>query len=132
MFLAIKEVNLKRYWIPMHILTDLVAGKTSVCIKHNTQVAVVVRNNNKAIKTKIKVKDINTRLVLRVPPIIAPRFLWGDRTILDCELYQTLFGAGAYTESDKALRGREVWSRKTKGNGKFTEFICLHGADSIP
>ena len=47
--------------------------------------------------------------MLRVPPIIAPRFLWGDRTILDCELYQTLFSAGAYTESDKPLREREVW-----------------------
>ena len=47
---------------------------------------------------KIKVKDINTWLVLRVPSIIAPRFLWGNRTILGCKLYQTLFGAGAYTK----------------------------------
>ena len=57
--------------------------------------------------------------MLRIPPIIAPRFLWGDRTILACELYQTLFGTGAYTESDKALRGREVWSRDTKANLQF-------------
>ena len=51
--------------------------------------------------------------MLCVPPIIAPTFLWGDRIILACELYQTLFGAGAYTESDKALHGREVWPRET-------------------
>ena len=33
----------------------------------------------------------------------------GDRTILSCELYQTLFCTGPYTESNNALSREEVW-----------------------
>ena len=33
-----------------------------------------------------------------------------------CELYQTLCGVGAYTESENALRGREIWPHKTIGH----------------
>ena len=42
-----------------------------------------IKSNQDKSKSRIR---INTWLVLRVPPIIALRFLWGDRTILNCEL----------------------------------------------
>ena len=69
-------------------------------------------------RQSFKDKYINRWLVLRLLPITGPRFfLWGDRTISACELYQTLFSMGAYTESDKALRRREVWPCKTSMRG---------------
>ena len=38
--------------------------------------------------------DVNTWPILHVVPIITPRLLWGNRTIMACQLYQTLFSTG--------------------------------------
>ena len=47
------------------------------------------------------------------------KFLWGDRTSLLCELFQTLFRAIAYTERDNALR-----LKKRSGNVRLYSGSC--------
>ena len=53
--------------------------------------------------------DINMWLVLRILQIIIPQDFceMHDRTILVCELFRTLFGVGAYAESDSILHVRK-------------------------
>ena len=56
----------------------------------------------------------------------------GDRTILSCELYQTLFYSGAYTESNTALSREEVWLHHLGLHNDYYHLGSLTKHDILP
>ena len=68
---------------------------------------------------------------------LLPKISFGQRNHLAYELYQTLFDAGTYTESDDTLRRREVWPCEinhihTPGQSHVARLlfsICLCGGE---